>query len=59
MSDNERAWWDNANAYRLGYRPMDRSEDYADAVLANHPLPSGDERIDLHQGGPFCVAEVI
>ena len=30
MSDNKRAWWDNSNAYRLGYRPMDRSEDYAD-----------------------------
>ena len=59
MSDNKRAWWDNQNAYRLGYRPMDRSEDYADKVLAEDKGPSGDPRIDDNQGGPFCVAEVI
>lgn len=59
MSDNKRAWWDNRNAYRLGYRPMDRSEDYAEEVLANDKGPTGDPRIDHNQGGPFCVAEVI
>ena len=32
MSDNARAWWDNSNAHRLGYRPQDRSEDYAAAA---------------------------
>ena len=57
MSDNARAWWDNANAHRLGYRPEDRSEDFAAAVLAKEPAPSGDPRIDLNQGGKFCVAE--
>lgn len=57
MSDNERAWWDNANAHRLGYRPQDRSEDYAEAVLASSPATSGDDVADLHQGGPFCTAE--
>ena len=59
MSDNKRAWWDNANAYRLGYAPQDRSEDYADKVLASDPGPSGDPRVDHNQGGPFCIAEVI
>jgi uronate dehydrogenase len=59
MSDNKRAWWDNSNAYRLGYRPLDRSEDFAATVTARDPGPTGDDRIDLNQGGPFCVAEVI
>lgn len=59
VSDNKRGWWDNANAYRLGYRPVDRSEDYADMVLARDTGLSGDPRIDNNQGGPFCVAEVI
>lgn len=59
MSDNKRAWWDNSNALRLGYRPLDRSEDYAEEVLANRPGDTGDPRIDLYQGGPFCIAESI
>ena len=57
MSDNKRAWWDNANAYRLGYKPQDRSEDYAEQVMAETPGFSGDPRIDDYQGGPFCVTE--
>jgi uronate dehydrogenase len=57
MSDNARAWWDNRNARRLGYRPQDRSEDYAEAVLAADPGATGDLRIDLNQGGGFCAAE--
>ena len=56
-SDNARSWWDNANAFRLGYRPRDRSEDFAAEVLARDPGPAGDERIDGNQGGTFCVAE--
>ena len=57
MSDNARAWWDNANARRLGYRPQDRAEDHAAAVMAADRGPSGDHRIDHHQGGHFCTAE--
>ena len=59
MSDNKRAWWDNSNAYRLGYKPMDRSEDYAERVLQADKGPTGDARVDRNQGGPFCIAEVI
>lgn len=59
MSDNARAWWDNGNAFRLGYKPQDRSEDYAEEVLAADDGVSGDDRVDLNQGGPFCVAERI
>lgn len=58
-SDNDRGWWDNSNAYRLGYRPQDRSEDYAADVLAGGSGTSGDNRIDLNQGGIFCVSETI
>jgi uronate dehydrogenase len=54
ISDNRRAWWDNAAALRLGYRPEDRSEDYAGEVAGS---ASGDPRIDLNQGGAFCVVE--
>jgi uronate dehydrogenase len=57
MSDNRRAWWDNAAARRLGYAPQDRSEDFAAEVLAAHPATSGDAAADDHQGGPFCSAE--
>lgn len=57
MSDNKRTWWDNSNALRLGYKPLDRSEDYAEAVLAADDGKTGDDRADLNQGGGFCVAE--
>lgn len=59
MSDNKRAWWNNENAFRLGYRPLDRAEDHAETAIAGDPGPTGDERVDLNQGGPFCIAEVI
>lgn len=57
MSDNKRAWWDNSNALRLGYRPQDRSEDYAAEILASGRSLTGDPRVDLNQGGSFCVEE--
>lgn len=54
VSDNARSWYDNA--LRLGYRPEDRSEDFAREILASeppgHPL---DER---YQGGSFVRAEL-
>ena len=56
MSDNKRAWWDNSSAARLGYKPVDRSEDYAaEAIAADRP--TGDPRSDLNQGGEFCIVE--
>jgi uronate dehydrogenase len=59
MSDNARAWWDNANAFNLGYRPQDRAEDHAAEVLAADPGVTGDGRVDRNQGGIFCVAEAM
>jgi uronate dehydrogenase len=57
MSDNARAWWDDSAARALGYRPDDRSEDYAVEVLTKGDGPTGDPLIDLHQGGAFAAAE--
>ena len=34
VSGNKRSWYDNANAYRLGYKPEDDSEPYAAEILA-------------------------
>src|SRR5690349_7809415 len=35
ISRNKRAWYDNSNAYRLGYQPQDDAEAWADEVLRN------------------------
>jgi uronate dehydrogenase len=57
MSDNARAWWDNSNAERLGYRPQDRSEDHAPEVLARCAADTGDPLADALQGGSFVTVE--
>jgi uronate dehydrogenase len=58
ISRNTRAWYDNANAFRLGYRPQDDSEPWAEEVLAKEP-PGGDPVAEKCQGGVFCVAEEV
>src|SRR4029078_6194528 len=55
LSPNKRAWYDNANAFRLGYKPQDDSETYAAEVLAKEKR--GDPTAEIYQGGVFCVAE--
>lgn len=57
ISGNKRAWYDNANAYRLGYRPQDDSEIHAAQVLARET--PGDPVAEQFQGGVFCVAEEV
>jgi uronate dehydrogenase len=56
ISDNARAWFDNANARRLGYRPHDRSELYAKEVLMRDG-PPGTSPADIYQGGGHCMSE--
>jgi uronate dehydrogenase len=56
ISDNARAWFDNRNAYRLGYRPQDESEPYAEELLHRDPAP-GNTAADIYQGGGHCMAE--
>lgn len=56
ISDNARAWFDNVNAYRMGYQPRDKSEDYAAALFASTP-PPGTSPADIFQGGGHCMSE--
>jgi uronate dehydrogenase len=58
VSGNKRAWYDNSNAYRLGYKPLDDSEIHAAQVLAREK-PSGDAKAEMYQGGAFVTAEEI
>ncbi|HKA43099.1 MAG TPA: NAD(P)-dependent oxidoreductase [Burkholderiales bacterium] len=56
ISDNARAWFDNANAYRLGYRPQDHGESYAEEILKRDG-PPGTSPADIYQGGGHCMSE--
>jgi len=56
-SDNARGWWDNADAFRFGYRPTGRSEDFRDAALAGQAKITPDRVGDWYEGGPFCSDE--
>ena len=56
VSDNRRSWYDNANAERLGYRPQDDSEPWAEEILKNEK-PGADPRTERFQGGTFVTAE--
>jgi uronate dehydrogenase len=52
----ERAWWDNATAFALGYRPRHRAEDHADHAMARQAELDPDPIGDRFQGGGFCSA---
>jgi uronate dehydrogenase len=56
-SDNARGWWDNAEAFRYGYRPQGRSEDFRDSALAADAKLAPDRIGDWYEGGPFCSDE--
>jgi uronate dehydrogenase len=56
-SDNARGWWDNAAAFRLGYRPQGRSEEHSAAALAADAKLPPDPVGDWYQGGSFCSEE--
>ena len=58
ISGNKRAWYDNSNAFRLGYKPQDDSETFAAEILAKEK-PGGQLIAEMHQGGAFCVEETI
>ena len=58
ISGNKRAWYDNSNAFRLGYKPRDDSETFAAETLAREKL-GGHPVAEMHQGGVFCVEETI
>ena len=56
-SDNARGFWDNAAAFRYGYRPTGRAEDYADAAITAQKSLAPDPIGDVYEGGPFCSDE--
>jgi len=56
-SDNARGWWDNAEAFRYGYRPQGRGEDFRDSALAADAKLAPDRVGDWYEGGPFCSDE--
>ncbi len=56
-SDNKPCWWDNTAAFRLGYKPADKSADYREDALAAQAKLSPDPVGDLFQGGGFASKE--
>src|SRR3954471_11287792 len=57
ISGNTRAWYDNSNAMRLGYRPQDNAESYASEILPNEK--PGDPFVETYQGGIFVKVEEV
>ena len=57
VSGNKRSWYDNANAHRLGYKPQDDAERFADEVLAREK--PGNPIAEKYQGGVFCAVEGV
>ncbi|MEM9439833.1 MAG: NAD(P)-dependent oxidoreductase [Pseudomonadota bacterium] len=56
-SRNVRAWWDNSNAYRLGYKPEDEAEAYAEIAHQASSENPDDPITAQFQGGTFCSDE--
>jgi len=57
VSGNKRSWYDNSNAFRLGYKPQDDGERFASEVLPKEK--PGDPRAEMYQGGTFVVVEEV
>ena len=55
VSNNTRSYWDNSGAERLGYRPVQNSEDYAEEIL-KQPNPL-DPTAQKFQGGSFVTQD--
>lgn len=56
VSRNTRSWWDNSNAYRLGYDPQDDAEAFAARVGR---IPPADAIDAAFQGGAFAADEFV
>ncbi|MGD9883880.1 MAG: NAD-dependent epimerase/dehydratase family protein [Reyranella sp.] len=56
-SDNATAWWDNARASELGYRPTGKSEEHRAHAEAEQARIGPDAVGDAFQGGSFCSLE--
>lgn len=59
VSANDRAWWDNPAAARIGYVPVDNAEAFAEEILETHP-PGGEPEVQRSfHGGSFCALEFL
>ncbi len=56
-SNNERSWWDNSVAFKYGYRPTGRAEDFLEEAMAEQAKLPPDPVGDFYQGGTYCSAE--
>jgi len=56
VSRNTRSWWDNSNAYRLGYDPQDNAEEFAEEV--GH-IVTDDPIEETFQGGGYTSPEFV
>src|SRR5215207_9679880 len=55
VSNNTRSYWDNSAAERIGYRPVQNAEDYAEEILRQpNPLDPIAQRF---QGGSFVTID--
>lgn len=54
VSDNPTSWWDNSNAERFGYKPLDTAEDYRDEFGT---MTFDDPVGEALQGGMFSARE--
>ncbi|MEY3611176.1 MAG: hypothetical protein RJB14_898 [Pseudomonadota bacterium] len=56
MSDNQTTWWDNTHAQHIGYRPLDSSDVFRQAVEARQPHIDRQDPAAIYQGGAFVKA---
>ena len=56
-SQNDRSFWDNGPAFRLGYRPGHKAEDHVVHAMTNQKETGPDAIGDNFQGGTFSSAE--
>ncbi|MGG1663303.1 NAD-dependent epimerase/dehydratase family protein [Brevibacillus sp. NRS-1366] len=58
VSDNERSWFVNPDAARLGYKPRDNAEAFAAGITESLPENEADDPLaELLMGGPFVARE--
>ena len=57
VSGNQRSWYDNSNAYRLGYKPQDDAEAYAAEIIATFGEPDPDDPVLRRLGGEFTLPD--
>ena len=59
VSGNDRSFYDNDAAFKLGYRPMDNAEDHAAHVLAATPVEDKAAPGVVAMGGDFANNEFV